>query len=122
VRRTPGHDGQRRRQRDRSDCLGWRRTRRGCHYRNLAGANATGALAQTGGTISFDGSILRTTSTAANASGQLGLRAIGSGSKVEAINSSILMAPGGISAPANLRGVSAEDGGLLGKVGMRWNG
>lgn len=80
---------------------------------NLTGANATGAFAQAGGTISFDGSDLRTTSTAAAASGQSGLRAVGAGSQVEAIGSTIVMAPGGTSTPANLRGASAENGGVI---------
>jgi hypothetical protein len=80
---------------------------------NLSGANATGALARTGGTVSFDQSTLRTISSAANANGQFGLRAIGSGSTVEAIGSSILMEPGGTSTPTNLRGVSAEGGGIV---------
>jgi outer membrane autotransporter protein len=78
---------------------------------NLTGANAVGALAQSGATISFDGSTLRTTSTAANASGQVGLRATGTGSRIEALGSNIAMAPGGTSTPANMRGVSAEAGG-----------
>lgn len=80
---------------------------------NLSGVNATGALARTGGTVSFDQSALRTISSGANANGQVGLRAIGSGSTIEATGSSIVMAPGGTSAPTNLRGVSAEGGGLV---------
>jgi len=43
---------------------------------NLTGANATAALAQSGGAISVNNSVIRTTSTAGNATGQFGLRAI----------------------------------------------
>lgn len=80
---------------------------------NLAGANATGLLAQGESIINFNGSALRTTSTAGNASGQIGVRSVGVGSQIAVVGSSIQLSPGGTSSPANLRGVSAEGGALV---------
>lgn len=62
---------------------------------NLNGANAVGLLVQTGAIIYFHDSVLRTTSTAGNASGQFGLRAIAAGSLIESVGSQVLLAPGG---------------------------
>ncbi|WP_367345977.1 autotransporter outer membrane beta-barrel domain-containing protein [Stenotrophomonas bentonitica] len=80
---------------------------------NLTGANATGALAQSAGQILLSSATVRTTSTAANANGQYGMRASGAGSRIEASDSSVLLVPGGTSSPANLHGVSAEAGAVM---------
>lgn len=80
---------------------------------NLGGANAVGAYAQSGGRISFNASTVRTVSTAAAASGQIGLRANGAGSAITSSGAVITMTPTGTSTPANLRGVSAEAGGQI---------
>jgi len=80
---------------------------------NLTGANATGALAQSAGQILLSSSTIRSTSTAANANGQYGLRASEAGSRIEANDSSVLLVPGGTSSPANLHGVSAEAGAVM---------
>ncbi len=80
----------------------------------LTGANAVGVLSQSGSLVRFNGSTVTTTSTAGNASGQIGLRAVGAGSRIEgSVGPSVVMAPGGSSSPANLRGVSAEGGALV---------
>lgn len=80
---------------------------------NLAGADATAALAQLGGVIHVNNSVIRTTSTAGNANGQFGLLATGTGSGINGTGTTITMAPGGNAAPGNLKGVSAEAGGTI---------
>lgn len=80
---------------------------------NLSGANAVGAYAESGGRISFNASTIQTTSAAAAAGGQIGLRANGAGSSITSSGAIITMTPTGTSTPANLRGVSAEAGALI---------
>ena len=60
---------------------------------NLAAGTTTGALAQSGADISFNGSTLNTTSVGAAANGQLGLRATGAGSQITATGATINMVP-----------------------------
>ena len=82
---------------------------------NLGAAATTGALAQSGSQITFDGSVLATSATTTvNASGQTGLQATGTDSIIRASNSSITLGPSnGTTAANNLTGARAENAGTL---------
>lgn len=75
----------------------------------------TGALAQSGSTIDFNGSTLKTTSTTtATSANHLGLRATGAGSTINAIGSSVTLGPpNGTTTANNMTGVAADTGGSL---------
>ncbi|MGY3618842.1 autotransporter outer membrane beta-barrel domain-containing protein [Bradyrhizobium sp. USDA 10063] len=85
---------------------------------NLAAAATTGALAQSGSTIFFNGSMLQSTATvAANANNQTGLRATG-GSTINAVDATIRLSPMNAAGTAflastNMVGARADDGGKL---------
>jgi autotransporter family porin len=82
---------------------------------NLAAATTTGGLAQSGSTILFKGSTLKTTSTTtATSAGQIGLRSTGTGSTINATGSSITMGPPpGTVTVSNMIGATADNGGAL---------
>ncbi len=82
---------------------------------NLGAASTIGALSQAGASISFDGSELKTTSTTTATSAlQVGLRATGAGSTLNAAGSSITMGPAnGTTNASGMIGATAEDGGVL---------
>src|SRR5882672_10015165 len=82
---------------------------------NLAAATTTGALAQSGSTIFFNGSTLKTTATTtATSAGHIGFRATGTGSAINATGSTITMGPpGGTVAASSMRGATADSGGIL---------
>ncbi|WP_109578168.1 autotransporter outer membrane beta-barrel domain-containing protein, partial [Aminobacter sp. AP02] len=82
---------------------------------NLAAAGTTGALAQAGATIIFNGSTLLTTATTtANSAGQVGLRANGTASTISSSGSAITIGPpNGTTTANNLTGAIAESGGIL---------
>ena len=81
---------------------------------NLAAATTTGALAQTGASITFNGSTLRTTATtAATSAGQIGLRAT-TGGTINAAGSSLTLGPpNGTTTASNMLGATAEAGSML---------
>lgn len=84
---------------------------------NLAATGTTGALAQTGSNIVFDGSMVRSTSTvAASANNQIGLHA--NGATVSATGSTISLAPTNAAgtlflASSFMVGALADNGGTL---------
>ena len=81
---------------------------------NLAAAATTGALAQTGATITFNGSTLQTTATTtATSATQIGLRAT-TGGTINAAGSSLTLGPpNGTTAASNMIGATAEAGSSL---------
>lgn len=79
---------------------------------NLAAASTTGALALQGASISFNGSTATTTSVAAAATGQIGVRASGAGSTVSATGASLDLTPASGNS-LNMRGAQADAGGVL---------
>jgi autotransporter family porin len=82
---------------------------------NLGAATTTGALAQTGATIFFNGSTLTTTATTtATSAGQTGLRSTGTGSTINATGSSVTIGPpNGTTTANNMVGATAENAGGL---------
>lgn len=87
---------------------------------NLGAATTTGALAQSGSTIQFNGSTLATTATTtATSAGQIGLRASGTGSTINANGASITMGPpNGTTTASNMVGATAQAGGALNLTNM----
>ena len=79
----------------------------------LVNAGTTGASADAGGRITFDGSTLRTTSTGAQAAGQTGLRATGTGSEVRATGATLMLGPTTNTASAGVTGAGAFGGGAI---------
>ena len=85
---------------------------------SLEGNAATGALAQQGAAISLSGASLATvsTATAAQATAQRGMRAIGPNSTISAIGADITLRPNPAlitAAATNMIGVEAEQGGTV---------
>ncbi|MGO6724673.1 hypothetical protein ACC717_19890 [Rhizobium ruizarguesonis] len=75
---------------------------------NLGAATTTGAIAESGGTIGFNGNTLTTTATAA---GEIGLRATGIGSAINGTGSTVAMGPpNGTTIASNMRGAIADNG------------
>ena len=81
---------------------------------NLAAATTTGALAQTGASITFNSSTLQTTATTtATSAGQIGLRAT-TGGAINAAGSTLTLGPpNGTTAASNMLGATAEAGSML---------
>jgi autotransporter family porin len=81
---------------------------------NLAAATTTGVLAQTGATVTFNGSTLQTTATTtATSASEIGFRAI-TGSTINAAGSSLTLGPpNGTTAASNMIGATAEVGSSL---------
>lgn len=78
---------------------------------NLGAVTTTGGLAQSGAAIIFDGSTLATSATTtATSNGQVGLRAVGSGSSISGSGSTIRVGPSNGATASNLRGAIAESG------------
>ncbi|APG05641.1 hypothetical protein BJI69_18175 [Luteibacter rhizovicinus DSM 16549] len=71
--------------------------------------NARGLRAEAGGAISFNGGSLTTTGTGANAAGQVGLYALGTGSEITGTSASILVGPATGNSAGNI-GVLADGG------------
>lgn len=79
---------------------------------NLGAATTTGAMALQGAAISFNASIVSTTSVGAVANGQIGLRASGAGSIVTATGATIDLTPN-TGNSLNIRGAASDTGGTL---------
>lgn len=77
---------------------------------NLGAATTTGAMALTGAVISFNSSVVATTSVGAAATGQVGVQASGVGSTVSASNATIDLTPNS-GTSLNMRGATADSGG-----------
>src|SRR5690606_11469116 len=77
---------------------------------NLAATNTTAAMALQGASINFNGGTIQTTSVGAAATGQTGLRASGSSSRISASDATINVTPAS-GTSNNMRGAVAELGG-----------
>ncbi|WP_172604482.1 autotransporter outer membrane beta-barrel domain-containing protein [Pseudomonas fluorescens] len=79
---------------------------------NLGAATTTGAMALTGAVISFNSSVVATTSVGAAATGQVGVQASGVGSTVSASNATIDLTPNS-GTSLNMHGATADSGGTV---------
>lgn len=79
---------------------------------NLAAASTVGAMALQGAEVSFNASVVTTTSIGAAATGQIGLRASGTDSAISASNATIDLTPNS-GTSLNMRGASADSGGTV---------
>lgn len=77
---------------------------------NLGVAGATGGLASSGASVTFNGGTVNTTSTGTAAGSQVGFRASGAGSRIVAAGVRINMAP---ASSVSMNGVRADGGGSV---------